>query len=40
MEIFSCIIVNKVSTVEKTVVDHVDVSSWGMSIRGGYSPDL
>lgn len=35
LETFNCIIINSVMSMEKIVIDHVDVSSWGISLRGG-----
>lgn len=36
-EIFSCIIINRVRNIERMVIDHVDVSSCGISLRRGES---
>lgn len=32
---FSCIIIYNVKIVDRIVIDHVDVSSCGISLRGG-----
>lgn len=32
VEIFSCIRINRVIVEDKIVVNHVDVSSWGISL--------
>lgn len=34
-EIFNCIIMNRVRAVDRIVIDHVDVSSCGISLRRG-----
>lgn len=35
---FSCIRINSVKIMDVIVTSHVDVSSCGMSLRGGYVP--
>lgn len=32
-EIFSCMMINRVNTIDKIVTSHVDVSSCGISLR-------
>lgn len=34
-ETFNCIMINRVRTMEKIVISHVDVSSCGISLRRG-----
>lgn len=36
-EIFNCIIINRVKTIGRIVISHVDVSSCGISLRRGRS---